>query len=236
MDPVRVLYWRTSYNAEIGTNSQSQVAVIPIIASLTDEDGNRKRFISGIIIRGPQHTRSATDKINIVSIEIVNEYFDQSMIRNPKIVNSAGSRNFLVRRNTFKKVDMPFLMFINNSLFMPCNLMGDMLFRDKTIGVVQDIKIKAQIFLRDAGVNFFKDRVIDSMLMAIIGNARDEGYFAILRKLFMVMITMRRGEGSLSFDMKELCDKLNECLIDNPFGMYKHLSLLYALCVRGETE
>lgn len=49
------------------------IAVFPIYATTQSEDGEVERLVSGFIVRGPQHTRNTTDKIDFLSVEILSK-------------------------------------------------------------------------------------------------------------------------------------------------------------------
>lgn len=45
------------------------------------------------------------------------------------------------------------------------------------------------------GEKCFVERAVEGTLFSMIGNARDEGYFACLRKMFLVILTWRQNVG-----------------------------------------
>lgn len=73
---------------------------------------------------------------------------------------------------------------------------------------------------------WIRARVVEGVMMAAIGGAQEKGFFAQLRKIFMIMVAKRRGRPALSWDISFLCDKLNECIINRPLAMHFTKSLL----------
>lgn len=144
------------------------------------------------------------------------------MYRNPCIVDIGSAETFLLETH---------LMFVQNSIFSPINLLGDMILNLSSSNSASIVKSRIQEhYNSNVSHNFVIDRIIDNYMMAIIGNSRDEGYMAILRKIFMILLNEKRGNTSALWDLKEFCMKGNECLIDNPFGMNLHNTVKYVIC------
>lgn len=79
------------------------------------------------------------------------------------------------------------------------------------------------------GKDWFMDRYIEGSMFSLIGNSRDEGYFACARKLFMVIMSWRLDRSCANYDIATFSRKVNECLIDNPISMHFHNSFLDVL-------
>lgn len=123
------------------------------------------------------------------------------------------------------------MSFIKNALLIASNMIGDIIMRHQKFISEDAFKaLCASHITNVSSKNFFVDRVIDSCLMAIIGNSRDEGYMSMFRKMLMILLNERRQQHSFTFDVKGMCGELNECLIDNPFSMFIQNSLLYMIC------
>lgn len=234
IDQIANFYSRISgtYNTTIGNKTtHSNIAAIPLKIN-TEVEGVKKRWITGVCIRGPHHMRSATDKSNLLIIEKIKdinsipEYFYDK-----KTLFKTGTGFYMVRKTAVKKIDGIHLTFIRNSLFIACNMIGDIIMKHKQFMTEGAFKILCTSHLtNERSLNFFIDRVIDATLMATIGNTRDEGYFSMFRKFFMILLNRRRQQNSFTFDLKGMCEKLNECLIDNPLSMFFQNSLLYMIC------
>lgn len=220
-------YGQTSTNK----NVRDDIAVMPIYATVYDEDDSSKppkRWVSGVCFRGPNHARNPTDRIPIVTIERfktceenINLLWDSSKsywMKGPTHI-------YLVRQNSIIREDPCYLMFNINSLFLPTNLYG--------ISLLQKPNSAANLNVRGLIKNmteeekaWYTDRFTEGVIMSAIGNSRDEGYFAFLRKLFMVLFEIKKGYSSASLDIESFCEKANECLVDNPLSMYFHMNLL----------
>ncbi|CAG9579763.1 unnamed protein product [Danaus chrysippus] len=79
--------------------------------------------------------------------------------------------------------------------------------------------------------DWFKVRIVESLLMSWLGNSRDEGLLAVLRKLFMELMAFDTKTPILNYDQKGFVDKINECVVNNPLGMYFLNSFLYVICI-----
>lgn len=105
------------------------VAVFPIYATLRDPSNDiSERSISGFVITGPHHAKSSTDKINIITIELIkndsitNEFFQH--IHNSFIYKSIDF-TVIIRNNAVNKNDLMYLTYMYNSLFVPINFVRD---------------------------------------------------------------------------------------------------------------
>uniref|UniRef100_A0A0K8UJQ1 Uncharacterized protein n=1 Tax=Bactrocera latifrons TaxID=174628 RepID=A0A0K8UJQ1_BACLA len=231
-----------SYLAGVGkTGSHARIVILPIRSTyyLGQDTKVHKRRISGLLVRGPMHARATSDRINIVTIEMVNNSFETKFIKKHCLIKFKDGKRLLIRQNAYKKIDAPYLAYVRNSLFNPANLLGDMLSCKMKKVNMTNLTHQADELLRNfESSRFFVDRVTENVLMAVIGNSRDEGYFSMLRKLLMILLNSRRGEISFTFNLDEFCDSVNENLIDNPLSMHFHNSVLYVLAfyVTGSLE
>ncbi|UPT53747.1 MAG: polymerase PA [Bactrocera tryoni orthomyxo-like virus] len=211
------------------TGAHSRIVIVPIISTfIRSSVKTRKHRISGIIIRGPTHTRSLSDRTNIVSIELLNEKFPIRAIKKHCLIEYESGLKILIRQNAYKKIDAPYNAYIKNALFGPTNLLGDIFNKTSLNTNLLDVRKQTlDLVSNKEKVDFFIERVIEGILMCVIGNTRDEGYFAMLRKIMMIFISIRRGNSTFSLNRKEFCNSINECIIDNPLSMYFHNSVLF---------
>lgn len=63
-------------------------------------------------------------------------------------------------------------------------------------------------------------------MFAVIGNTRDEGYFACIKKMFMVLMAWKKSENSANYDIETFIRKTNECLVDNLISMHEQSCFL----------
>nr|QED21503.1 PA [Lestrade virus] len=220
-----------------------RVAIFPIYATAYDISGNSTdkachRLTSGIVIRGPNHARNMTDKINIITIEFLHKRPDVEEFC--KFFNKAivyrGLTSFLViRQNAVRKADPTFLMFTQNSLFVPFNLVGELTLGNPNAPSNMNPSTEINAFVAD-NAKWLTERFTEGVLSAAIGNSNDEGYFAGLRKLFMVVLCWRRGVVASSINLEGFCESINECLIDNPLSMHFHDALLKIIKVYERSQ
>lgn len=224
-----------AYNTTIGgKTTHNKIAVIPIKVMLRGRNGNDDlRLSTGIAIRGPHHMTSPTDKANFLIAELINDDLPEKFYKKMNTITLTDGTKILLRKTSIKKIDGIHLSFLENSIFMACNMIGDMLLNDQSIKAESRFKQKCVDMLNHGpAMNFFVDRVIDAVVMAVIGNPRDEGFLSVFRKLIMVGISSRRGKPAFTFTTKGLCDKLNENILDNPFSMHLLLSYKFCLCIQ----
>ncbi|CAG9579762.1 unnamed protein product [Danaus chrysippus] len=87
-------------NSSSVKNPHSFTSMMPIYATVHNE--STARAVSGIMIRGPQHARSPTDKINLVAMETASDVFIQGKMWRflPNCVVVKGEKNSFVIRKT----------------------------------------------------------------------------------------------------------------------------------------
>nr|DBA44341.1 TPA_asm: polymerase PA [Diachasmavirus orthomyxi] len=216
-------------NPTTGESNHKSIAVFPIY-SIGKIENRKVRSMTGVCFRGPQHSRLSTDKINIVTLELLckNEENERFMASQDMRCVDLGPMFLIIRQNAVNKEDPSYITFITNAIFMPANLLGVMTVENPNLGAAENAINLIARTLKDNGI-WLRERYSESVLMSLIGNTRDEGYFSILRKLFMIMIQFRRGNSVGCENPNELCEKANECLIDNPIGMYFHKNILFFL-------
>lgn len=127
--------------------------------------------------------------------------------------------NIVARVNSISRGDPNHLIFVNNSLFVACNLVGEIILTDKNLSANSNLEDSVEKFC-----GMFKEwinaRVVEGILMASLGGAQEEGFFAQLRKFFMILMGMARQKDIFSWNIKDLCTEMNECLIDRPLAMH----------------
>lgn len=181
-----------SHNVKTGQEktSHNYVAYMPIYTPLRDPEAPFK--VSGVLIQGPHHARNATDRIQIMTIEMM-EYNIENVTLLKKAVKCFVYYNeqhmLVIRQNSVIREDPSYLNFISNAYFLPANLLGVMTMEDPRTGQEGDLGncIKG---VAEAWEEWLTDRFVDGVMMAIVGNARDEGYMGVVRKLFMVVLNI----------------------------------------------
>nr|APG77892.1 polymerase PA [Hubei orthomyxo-like virus 2] len=223
-----------------GKETFSKICVMPLICNMYDPLTNEpKRYTAGFVVRGPQHAKLPTDKICILIFEFIKDpNLQKELYKEVAIFKLEKCPFYLsVRKNSVKKIDNIHLAFIENSLFVPMNMIGEIADNYNLSGGLESIEQMFKRFsTRENYKTFFVARVVEMVMMAAIGNSRDEGYFAMARKLFMVLLLRRREKDCLTLDLDGFCSKMNECLIDNPYSMHFHMTFLYILSIYADRE
>nr|WPR17586.1 MAG: polymerase PA protein [Arthropod orthomyxo-like virus] len=230
---------RISGSYLVGSRSRTShafIACVPLLATMYTLGSNEPfRIFSGICFRAPHHARNANDNINLLVIERIHpsEELTTTKFSNESIVK-VGIMKYRIRQTAIKKSVAVHLTFLNNSIFNAMNLLGELVLNNKTMkNMDQLLKFTKEMVETDASRNYIIARVIESNLMAIVGNTRDEGYLAMSRKLFMIVMAWRRNKQAFTWDIKEFAEKVNECLIDNPLSMHFHMNFLYLIAQYG---
>lgn len=211
----------------------SNVVMFPIYATATKQGVESfYRHVSGVIIRGPHHARISSDKINIITIEEIKDC--KRSIAYSKFIKKAtfikcGNVLYCVRQNAISKQDPAFLAYVNNALFVAANSMGEVALKTGRVMKFNNLRSNFNDYLENHG-HWLMERIVESVLMATLGNSQEEGAMAGTRKVFMCMLLWARGETkTFNADIKGFCDKINECIISSPLAMHYQCSLIEIL-------
>nr|UQS95352.1 MAG: polymerase-associated protein [Byreska virus] len=181
------------------------------------------RFVSGLIIRGPHHAKSATDRIPIISIEIMknNEMgkLYSTIIKKCHIVDCESGFKLIVRQNSVMKQEPSYLAFVHNSTYLTANFIGEIIMQTPTTLRNHNLGLSAHEVIVGCK-EWTSERIVESVFMAVLGKSQEEGMFAIIRKIYMTVLALKRNDKPLSRNWKGLVDKLNECLMDSPLALY----------------
>lgn len=219
--------------------SHSHISCLPLIANLYSDEGKKAfRVNAGICFRAPHHARNANDNINLFVIErISKDKKEKTKYFQNECLVSGGMFNYRLRQTAIKKSVAVHLTFLYNSLFNSMNLMGEIALNNTAIRNMTEMTYFCNSLADTEGTrNYFLSRITESVLMAVIGNSRDEGYLSVARKMFMILLAWRRNESAFTWNLKEFADKLNECLIDNPLSMHFHMNFMYIISCYGSVE
>lgn len=197
-------------------------SVVFPIYSVGEKEGQKSRALSGFIIRGPQHTRAATDKIPYISVELLNckqglKY--RNFIRGAHIFYDTLGRAWCYRVNSIMKGATSYVSFVINSAFLPANMLGEITLGNPLNKTDFRADEEMAVYLRDHGL-WLMERCAESVMMAATGSSQEEGAMAIIRKIFMLKLNWHRGKLAIGCDTPGLAEALNETLIDSPFALY----------------
>lgn len=202
--------------------SNTGIAVVPIVAP--HKDGKR-HYCQGVAVRGPHHVRDASDRINLLVIEQVNN--QSKLVDHTKgiKVNIEG-RTFMIRQNAVKKTDASYLSFVENHMFVLYNYVGELVFKSalfQTSGIKEWARIQAEIIGDKMG--YLRARISENILYAVLGGSQEEGYAAFRRKMYMILDQMSRGRNVSLLNLEGFMEKGTECLIDSCYVLWTHTRL-----------
>lgn len=117
-----------------GQKKYKQLAIFPIVASgaILDEKNEIEGFersVSGVVVRGPIHARKPTDRIGMITMELLSVSPDTTLFLDylpGSIVYQHGGVYVVVRQNSVMKEDCCYSCFPTTALFTPVNLLGCM--------------------------------------------------------------------------------------------------------------
>nr|QMP82299.1 polymerase PA [Hemipteran orthomyxo-related virus OKIAV188] len=209
--------------------TRKNIVIFPIYATMYDENGETFRLLSGVCLRGPMHARKTTDKIAIVTIELLNNdpyYHDK--IHKGKVFKTDLDIDLCMRVNSIERNDPNYLIFVNNSLLVAMNLLGELVLNNPTLPHDADLLQEISRW-ENRYQEWLHSRVVEGVLMAATGRSQEEGFYAQYRKIFMCLLAIKRKEKCFGWDIEGLCNKTNECIIDSPLPMHLQLSLISLL-------
>uniref|UniRef100_A0AAT9JF72 Polymerase PA n=1 Tax=Cryptocercus meridianus orthomyxovirus 2 TaxID=3133493 RepID=A0AAT9JF72_9ORTO len=202
-------------------NKRPAMVIFPLYSSGIFE-GKKVRGVTGFVIRGPQHAKKSTDRIPFITFEMLNNTergkLFQTFVKKPQFfVDNKGTR-WCVRKNSILKQDPSYLAFIIDAVYLTANMVGEMTFgnlnnRNPNI-------MNTALELIDACDKWILDRMVESVLMAILGNSQEEGLLSGLRKVFMLKLNWSRTKEAWGSDVSGFADSINECLLDQPLALY----------------
>nr|UTQ48796.1 polymerase PA [Quaranjavirus quaranfilense] len=218
-----------SYLRAVAGNSRqhSSLAVMPLYYKTYQEDGTSTRHLTGLVIRGPHHVRESTDTINLLIVEktCLSRREALERLSGGALVNGV----WWVRKNAIRKADPTYLTFLHNSLFVPTNFLGELVTTHPNISYAKDNPAYWDVILSGSFgccKDFHLRRVVETVLMGILGKSQEEGYHDMYRKVYMLLMAKGRGDIAQVMDLKAMAEEMNECLLDSAFVMWCHCELL----------
>jgi len=204
-------------------SKRSNIVWFPILYNSCDPLGNKSRKMAGICVRGPQHAKFGTDKINVAFILKYNQNgwndFQREILFKKCAMWESSSGMWLSYRTALNKEDSSYLTFPLNSLFVVCNLYGEIMLNNED-------RIDSSSLLNDGREDLLKhrdwymDRMVEALSMGMMGGPQEEGALTGLRKLFMSMIAWSRQDPVSCISPDAFCDDINECLLNRPLAQH----------------
>nr|QMP82165.1 polymerase PA [Hemipteran orthomyxo-related virus OKIAV191] len=235
----------TNYGSRIGgaylsnktKSSHDNIVTFPIYATLTDNDST-VRSVCGIVLRGPHHAHQSTDKIGLITIEMIDpterNLAYAEFIHNAEVIKTKNGEFTLIARITSEtKHNCTYSAFSINSLFVISNLIGEIVLNNPKNPTNMDIINEIKLFC-ETNKQWIASRIVEALMMITVGTNQEEGYFALLRKLFMCMLAWKRGEIVATWPVEEFCKAINETLVNSPLAMHYSRSVCEVLKVLSE--
>lgn len=210
-------------NPEVKGSKRSNVVWFPLLVNSCDALGNKRRRVAGICTRGPQHAKFGTDKINVmilVKLSLTPWNKQQiSILFKKGTCFSSPTGEYLTYQTALNKDDSSFLSFPLNSLFVVCNLFGEVILNNSNTSNFNELLNLGRAELSSCK-KWYLDRMVEALLMGLLGGAQEEGTLAGLRKLYMSMVAWSRQEFVCCISPDSFCEDINECLVNRPLAQH----------------
>nr|QRD99915.1 MAG: PA polymerase [Culex modestus orthomyxo-like virus] len=205
--------------------NHGKVMYFPLYSVGSDpgDDNIKRRFVSGICVRGPHHAKDATDRISFITVErAANGDMGKEwagIVKNARLIHGKNGRLYILRQNSICKQDPSFLSFVHNSTYLTANFVGEIVMNSIEVQTSRSSWETAQELLLSKGP-WLMERVAESIMMAVLGRSQEEGAMAAVRKIYMTALAKWRGDDPWCRDWEGLAESLNECLMDSPLALY----------------
>ncbi|ASR92125.1 polymerase PA [Araguari virus] len=204
----------------------SSMAILPLYYKVREGENEGDRMVSGFVIRGPHHLRDSTDTMNLIVAERTSLTEVEAKRRLQK---GFLMGDWFIRKNAIRKADSTYLTFLHNALFVPTNFLGELVTNHPRISEATVDPNFWDVILAGCFNNCNKyhlDRVVETVLMGVLGRSQEEGYHDMLRKVYMLLMALGRGDIAQVMDVDAMAEEMNECLIDSAYVMWTHCELL----------
>jgi hypothetical protein len=207
---------------QLKVGRRADIVIFPLYSSGYKDDVISRKVV-GFLVRGPQHATKGTDRIPIITCEMMQpEGFGRMMkpfIKNAKYLMDSLGREWCIRENSVMKADPPYLMFVVNSSYLAANMAGELTVSNPKNQTDYRADIQIETLLA-VGREWIMERAAEGALMAVLGGSQEEGLMASLRKVFMLKLNWHRGLPAYMGDLKGFVDGINECLLDRPLALH----------------
>nr|QMP82381.1 polymerase PA [Zygentoman orthomyxo-related virus OKIAV204] len=227
---------RLALGMESGHARRERLMCWPIYSKTTTGGDNREVY--GILLRGPDHTVNESDRIPILVVQVTSlssMMINQRLPSNWVIVGETdGGKLIVARRNSIAKGDLAYFSFAYGMLVPLSNLFGALvedLLTGSTVPVeAEDFgAVAASTMARSFG--YFTDRVVDNVLMTLIGRTQEEGFFPYRRKMVVWLREWANGRRVFHCNIEEFCSKAREQVIDSLLAVRLYESLRQAMAL-----
>ncbi|QFR36190.1 polymerase sub-unit PA [Thailand tick thogotovirus] len=214
-------------------SDRAQITAVPIIT----RKPWKKVMLSqlwGFVIIGPHHIKQETDRIPIVTLELVTndnptKYPNHSHFKliYHQGTDSIGQEEILVRVTSISKHKLFTYSSIRRVYIQPCSALSKLILKASAEKQEKDFSLEKtiEVFLEGRPVAIsWKSWIIKILciefLMAVHNNSQMEGFLANIRRLHMSRHAMIEKAGVYLPFGSAPEDKCNECVINNPIVNY----------------
>nr|WLD03285.1 polymerase subunit PA [Bourbon virus] len=208
---------------------RAKVTTVPIITRKSWKTHSLSQ-LWGFVIIGPHHVKQETDRIPIVTVELISEdnpgkYPNHSHFKllYHKGTDSVGHEDVLVRVTSIAKYKLFTFSTIRRVYIQPCSVFSKLILKQSAEKREKDFSLENRIEIMINGrpvLVTWRSWIIRVLcieyLMAIHNNPQMEGFLANIRRLHMARhAMMEKSCVFLPFGSAPE-DKCNECIINNP--------------------
>ena len=205
----------------------SEIVMFPIFSE-GKYQGVTTRAISGFVIRGPNFPEKPTDRISLITVELLNEEPGavryHQFIKKAYMVRDNERRLWCIRQNSFQKNDLTVISSIIKSLSLCANMICETILVDpKSKG---NRRPERYVLLYK---DWIMERIVESVFKAAFSTPSEVNAFSLIRKVFMVKLAWSRGLTVYCWNQLGFAEALNEYLLDQPFTLYMAQQMRNAL-------
>jgi len=202
------------------------------------------RLCWGLVVRGPNHSKSSNDRIPLFVIQMVPSMSKKLIQDHFKGFLYGNSENkdwgIACRKTSVSKESLSYKMFLENVYLLPAstiqNIATSLAATKTTVGREDWFEAVSASFLENQ--ELVLERCIESLLVALYSTPQYEGVIAILRKIILLCHVWKLEKPLTRADSKVyhknvvslVEDKLNPLLIDDPVAFYFYDEVYSVLC------
>nr|QOQ34669.1 PA protein [Thogotovirus dhoriense] len=214
-------------------SDRARITTVPVITR-KEWHGTVFSQLWGFVIIGPHHIKQETDRIPIITVELVDQdnpekYPNHSFVRflYNKDTESVGHEDLLIRVTSIAKYRLFTFSTIRRVYIQPCSVYSKLILNQSAEAREKDFSMdkKIEVYLEGRPVALsWKSWLIKvfclEYIMAIHNNPQMEGFLANIRRLHMARHAMMEKAGVYIPHGSAPEEKCNECVINNPIVAY----------------
>lgn len=142
-----------------------------------------------------------------------------------RTVFQSNGKRYLIRQNAIRRNDSTYLTYINNTIFCVSNMIGEICLNR----IAENVQLNPFNCINGFTEEFnewISDRITEGVITETHGTNQEERMMALLRKMIMALMHVRRYGWALTLNIEEFVNKVNENLINRPLAMYWQVCLI----------